>query len=379
MSTEAMEPFREVVTNLYNRRIREEKDAGNKIIGYFCSYLPAEIIYAAGAIPYRITGIPGRDIGAGTTYLSARTCTYCRNVLTLALENDLSFIDGVIGCNTCDQIRRATQNWMVKNPPSYHDVIHVPRAEREENISYFTGELISLKTGIEEWLNFRIRDDDLLSAIDLYNRGRKLLRELSELRRNDAPPISGAEMLTVAIAFHQMPIDDFIDAAQRLLESRRSATGRNGAVRVLVAGSLLDEPDYMTFVEEQGIDVVADPVCFGLRSYRDDVNVNEEPLTALSRRYLTHFPCARIGDSFPERLEAIMETYREYRADGIIFQKLKFCQLWGVDVLNMRPYCEEQDIPLLQLEREYGFFSTGQMKTRLQAFVELINARKEFD
>jgi len=122
--------------------------------------------------------------------------------------------------------------------------------------------------------------------------------------------------------------------------------------------------------------VVADPVCFGQRSYMDDANVTIDPLDAIAERSLTHLPCARIGDSFLERLERILQIYRDYHADGIIFQKLKFCQLWGVDVHNFLPHCEELNIPLLQLEREYGFFSTGQLKTRLQAFVELIKDRK---
>lgn len=378
-SIEYMKPFLEVTCQAENSFIYNARSSGKKIIGYFCSYMPLELFHAAGVIPYRIRGIPDRDIGPGTTYLSTRICTFCRNALTLAIEGDFSFLDGLVGCNTCDQVRRTCQNWTIKNPPEFTDFVHVPRASRETNISHYEDQLLSVKNNLEDWLGRDIGNDDLMQANEQYNRARRVLRQLSELRKRSNPPINGSEMLTVSIAFHQMPVDEFILAAENLLLSCETDSGNSTNFRILLAGSMIDEPDYISFIEEQGFDVVADPVCFGQRSYWDDVDMDKSPLTAIAERYLRHFPCARIGDSFPERWGGILDMYNDYHADGIIFQKLKFCQLWGVDFLNMSPLCEEHNIPILQLEREYGFFSTGQLKTRLQAFSELIQDRKACD
>jgi len=376
MTTSGMEPFRETVTRPDSSYVQAVKEAGMKVVGFFCSYIPLELLDAAGVLPYRIKGISGRDTGPGTTYLSSRVCTFCRNALTLALEEDFSFLDGLLGTNTCDPVRRASQNWTIKNPPSFNEFVHVPRVYREENISWYTAELGRLKSNLETWLGIEIKDGEIREAIESRNRARAILRELSRLRARAEPPISGSEMLAVSVSYQQMPVGDFIEAADKLLSERREMKTDPGRVRVLLAGGMLDDPDYVKFIEDQGLDVVADAMCFGLRSYADDVDLDKPPLEAISERYMLHFPCARMGESFPLRWERMLEAYNEYKADGIIYQRLKFCQLWGVDSHNMAPLCEELDMPLLYLEREYGFFSTGQLKTRLQAFTELIEDRK---
>jgi len=375
-----MKPFSRVLAELDNPYVRDQREKGRKVIGFFCSYIPMELIAAAGAVPFRIKGSPGRDIGIGTTYLSSRLCTFSRNALTLVLENDYSFLNGFVGCNTCDHIRRASQNWIVKKPANFTHFIHIPRVYGGENISFFRDQVMHLRRELEQWSGKTISDDDIREASLKYNRARGTLRKLSALRKQDKPALSGSEMLAISVAYHQMPVDDFNAAAEPLLESvlgEKSANkGRSGRARLLLCGGMIDEPDYVAFIEEQGIDIVADAVCFGIRSYWDDVDMNQEPMEAIAERSLTHFPCPHIGDSFERRWDTIRRIYDDYRADGIIFQKLKFCQIWGVDSYNMTPRCEELAIPFLSLEREYGFFSTGQVKTRLQAFTELIEERK---
>ena len=376
MNEQSMKPFWEAIGRPFHRYVKEAKSNGNKVVGFFCSYVPLELLDAAGVLPYRIKGVSERDIGTGTIYLSTRLCTFSRNALTLALEDDLSFVDGFVGTNTCDQIRRTSQNWVIKNPPEFSYFIHTPRAYNADNISHYQGGLTQLKSKLEAWLERQITDDDLREASNKRNRSRFLLRQLSDLRKQEDLPLSGSEMLTVSVAYHQMPVEQFIQAAEELLKERTVSNGKKGEARVILAGGPIDDPSYVSFIEEQGLDVVADPVCFGLRCYWDDVDVEKPPFQAIAERALTHFPCARMGESFPRRWEDIERIYDDYKADGIIYQRLKFCQLWGVDTHNMNPLCEKRNIPLLHLEREYGIISTGQLKTRLQAFTELIEAKK---
>jgi benzoyl-CoA reductase subunit C len=373
-----MNPFIKATEELNNPYIQESQAAGKKVIGFFCSYVPMELIAAAGAIPFRIKGIPGKDIGAGTTLLSTRLCTFSRNALSCAIENDYSFLDGFVGGNSCDQIRRASQNWIIKKPALFNHFLHIPRVYRKENIEFFRDQLTHLKEELEEWSGRKITDDDLKKAATSYNKARGILRKLSDLRKAENPVLSGAEMLTVSVAFHQMPVEDFILAAEKLLKDCASKKGEPGRRRILVCGGPLDEPGYVGFIEEQGFDVVADAVCFGMRSYNDDIDLKKKNiLEAIAERSLTHFPCPHIGESFPRRWDTIKKIYKEHDAEGIIFQRLTFCQIWGVDAHNMIGECEKLGMPLLSLEREYGFFSTGQLKTRLQAFGELLEQRKE--
>lgn len=376
MAVSCMETFLGVIEETDLTTVKAAKDRNRKIVGLLCSYVPLELLDAAGVLPYRIKGVPGRDIGSGTAYLSTRLCTFCRNALTLALEGDLSYLDGLLGTNSCDPVRRTSHNWAIKCPPSFNEFIHVPRVCRDENISAFTAELARLKESLENWLGLEIGDAQLKAAIEKRNTARSILRELDVLRSHERPRLKGSEMLAVSVAYHQMPVDDFIEAAETLLEERRGADGEPGKVRVLLTGGMLDDPGYVKFIEDQGLDVVADAVCFGFRSYADDIALDRPPLDAISERYMNHFHCARMGESFPLRWERILDLYKERNADGIIFQRLMFCQLWGVDMHIMPGLCEKSNIPLLYLEREYGFFSTGQLKTRLQAFTELIADRK---
>jgi benzoyl-CoA reductase/2-hydroxyglutaryl-CoA dehydratase subunit BcrC/BadD/HgdB len=377
MSESSIGAFRDVISEPENTFVENARSSGKKVVGFFCSYIPLELLDAVGVLAYRVKGLSGRDIGSGTTYLSSRICTFCRNALTLALEGDFSFLDGLIGTNTCDPVRRTSQNWVIKKPPEFNEFIHAPRVYRRENVSMYAAELDRLKTGLEGWLGTSVSEDSLAEAIAKRNAARGLLRRLSELRSSNKHALTGAEMMAVSVAYHQMPVDDFLAAAERLLADREALKGEPGKARVLLAGGMIDDPGYVELIEEQGLDVVADTVCFGYRSYRDDVAEGEEPLRAIAERYMLHFPCSRIGDAFPRRWDETLELYDGSGAEGIIFQRLKFCQLWGVDVHNMTPLCEERGIPLLYLEREYGFLSTGQLKTRLQAFKELIESKKE--
>jgi benzoyl-CoA reductase subunit C len=294
-----MKPFSKALSELNNPYIKDSRSNGNKVIGLFCSYIPPELFAAGGMIPFRVKGKPGRDIGSGTTYLSTRLCTFSRNALTLVLENDYSFLDGFVGCNTCDQIRRASQNWIVKKPANFTRFIHIPRVYGRENIVFFKDQLIELKQELETWSGKKISDDDLRAASLKYNRAREILRKLSMLRTYNKPALSGSEMLAISVAYHQMPVDDFIPAGESLLENllkeKPSDKGSSGKARLLLCGGMIDEPEYIAFVEEQGIDIVADAVCFGMRSYWDDVDTTKDPMEAIAERALTHFPCPHIG------------------------------------------------------------------------------------
>ena len=161
-----------------------------------------------------------------------------------------------------------------------------------------------MKQELEEWSGKKISDDDLRTASLKYNKAREILRKLSMLRKYDKPALSGSEMLTISVAYHQMPVDDFIPAAEALLENllkeKPSDKGSSGKARVLLCGGMIDEPEYIAFIEEQGIDVVADAVCFGMRSYWDDVDMNKDPMEAIAERYSDPFPLSAYRRVFSE-------------------------------------------------------------------------------
>lgn len=376
MTQEAMDIFRQAAESPYNIHAKDFKERNSPVVGYLCGYIPVELIHAAGALPYRIKGIIGKDSGRGTEYLSSRLCTFTRNALSAALDGDFAFLDGFIGSNSCDQVRRTSQNWSILKPSGFDMFIDIPRVLREVNIEKFSESIETMRNTLESVLGITLTDERIADSIRKFDEARGLLRELSSLRASSNISITGEEMLTVSIAFQQMPVEVFIEAAEELLEIRKKEGGTPSRTRVMVCGGMLDDPEYIKFIEEAGLDVVADPVCYGMRCYMDDTGTGADPVKCLASRYIKRFPCARIGESFQERWERLLGIYKDFKIDGMIYQRLKFCQLWGVDMHNMARLCDEEQIPLLSLEREYGFISSGQLKTRLQAFSELIESRK---
>jgi benzoyl-CoA reductase/2-hydroxyglutaryl-CoA dehydratase subunit BcrC/BadD/HgdB len=144
---------------------------------------------------------------------------------------------------------------------------------------------------------------------------------------------------------------------------------------LLLAGTELDEPEFVTAIESQGAAVVADSLCYGTRTHLSPVDESAaDPMDALCRRYFFQVSCARMIGNFPDRFEDLHSTVKKRKIDGVVFQRLKFCDPWGGEAHNLRRRMKEHGIPLLILEREYGLVNPGQVKTRVQAFLELIES-----
>jgi benzoyl-CoA reductase/2-hydroxyglutaryl-CoA dehydratase subunit BcrC/BadD/HgdB len=238
----------------------------------------------------------------------------------------------------------------------------------------FYQEVIALKTNLEKHLGVNITDEALLDSIDVYNRSRVTLAKLYELRKRDEPPLTGAETLEVLNAAARMPRKTFDTWAKELLvKLETSAIKRRGRARIMVIGSVLNNVSFIESIEAQGALVVIDGLCNGVRYFSDLIirEGNEPPLRAISRRYLTGFPCARM---FPaqERFDRIIKLLQDYRVDGIISENVRYCVSNAHDLPMLRERAKELGIPVLALDIEYGTSGSGQIQTRVQAFLEML-------
>jgi benzoyl-CoA reductase subunit C len=377
-----LEEFRAVIAGPSNRHIERWKGSGRGVIGYFCSYVPVELIAAAGLLPVRLRGAGSTDSGPADAFLSSRICTYVRHTLTLALQGKYGFLDGEIGLNTCDHVRRAFDLWRHKTKVAYHGFVSVPRNVRKSLYPYYKEEIENLKISLEQHFAAPIGEDGLQAAIASQNQVRDRLRRIDESRCGDAPRLRGSDALTVTIASFLMPPGEFCKMADDLLAKlgNEQPSGSVPRARLLLAGSELDEPGFVEAIESQGAAVVADSLCFGTRAHQSPVEENpSDPLDALCQRYFFQTSCARMIGNFPERFEAMIDAVNERKIDGVIFQRLKVCDPWGAEGHKLRLRCKRAGLPLLVLEREYGLVHAGQVKTRVQAFLEMIGAGKRKD
>jgi benzoyl-CoA reductase subunit C len=360
--------FKEAFDNRY-QAIETEKAQGKKAIGWVCTYVPEEILYAADMEPVRIFGTEG-ETPLADAHMYSNLCTFVRSALQMGLEGKYSFLDGYVTCNTCDHIRRLFDVWSRYINTSFIHIISLPHKITEASLKYFQSELVRLKEELEKTTGKKITDDSLKHAIEVYNQSRILLQKLDDLRKREAPPISGAEALDVALAGMVIPKDRYNKMLKKLLQDLEGREGIDGnRLRIMVGGSELDHSEYIKVIEDLGAIVVAEDLCCGSRYIGDLVEIDGNPIEALAKRYLTKAQCPRMRPP-TERHARIREIIKAYKVDGVIYQIIKFCNLIGEDYPILRNAIKDLDIPILVLNREYSLAGLGQMKTRIQAFFE---------
>ena len=164
------------------------------------------------------------------------------------------------------------------------------------------------------------------------------------------------------------------DLLGKLLES---SSGHQGHARLMVTGSVITNPGFIGSIEAQGALVVTDDLCTSTRYWSDRVvtSVNGTAIQAISQRYLNNFPCARMFPS-EERFDRIINLIRDFRVDGVISQTIRYCVSYAHDLPLLTKRLQAEGIPLLALDVEYGTSGSGQIQTRVQAFLEMLGAKK---
>ncbi len=376
----ALERFRAVNDTFpKTAEIEELKRQGKRIFGWLCTYVPEEIIHAAGALPIRISGYSEEmELEDGNAYMYINNCSFSRSCLQMGLRGGYDYLDGIVAGSTCDGARRLFDLWRHYIDTPFYHVLTVPRKLSERAHGLYQSQVMQFKQHLEEFLGVEISDAALRKSIDLYNESRSLLGRLYELRKADSPPISGAETMEVLNASFRMPKETFNEWLKQLLdELAESGRKHSSRARLMVVGSVMNNPEFIKSIEERGGLVVADELCTSTRYWSDPVVLEGEqaPLEAISRRYLNNFPCARMYPS-EERFNRVIQLARDFRVDGVISQIIRYCVPYAHDVPLLTERLNAEGIPVLALDVEYGTSGSGQIQTRVQAFLEMLEARR---
>jgi len=376
-----LDRFREINNSFpKTSQLLDYKRSGKKVFGWLCTYVPEEILHAAGILPIRITGYSQEtELDDGNAYLYVNNCSFSRSCLQLGLRGEYEFLDGVVGGSTCDGARRLFDLWRHYIGTPFHHVLTVPRKFTTKAHDLYYHEVVQFTQHLEESLGFKITDEALYQSINLYNESRRLLRELYGLRRLDKPPITGAETMEVLDASFRMPKEVFNQWLESLLvEVSASGNTHSGRARLMLVGSVLTNPEFIKSIEDQGGLVVTDELCTSTRYWSDPVVLDgtESPLKAIARRYLNNFPCARMFPS-DERFNRIIDFALDFKVDGVISQIIRYCVHYAHDLPLLTQRLKEHGIPTLALDVEYGTSGSGQIQTRVQAFLEMLEAKRK--
>jgi benzoyl-CoA reductase/2-hydroxyglutaryl-CoA dehydratase subunit BcrC/BadD/HgdB len=373
--SKALQALSEAAQTIVNPEVQKWKDQGGKILGYFCAAMPVEMITAAGFLPFRVraTGSTGTELS--DAYFGNINCTFPRHAFNMALRGEYDFLDGVVIFNSCDHIRRLYDHWIRQMKTQFVKILSLPRKDEPAQVEWFRGELAILREHMQEHFRVEITDDKLREAIALHNTSRRRQRELYELRKTDRPPITGTEMLAVTVAGTAMPPSRYNHLLGELLKDVGKDSGHSGyRARLMIVGGELDNPEYIRVIEDQGGLVVTDALCFGSRMIWRDVDQSiSDPLTALAQYYVADRPpCARMYTKYDQRVEYIKNMIRDFNVNGVIFVRLTFCELWGFEQYSLTNDFKQLNIPLLCMDREYTLSGVGQLRTRVQAFLETL-------
>lgn len=362
--------------NPFNPVVKEWKAEGKKVVGFLCTYMPEEILYAADILPVRLRAPNCSETSLADVYMSHLSCTFMRSCLQFVLEDKFTFLDGLVFTNSCDVVRRLYDNIKENRRSDFHFMhfITVPHKVNEELVAWYKDEFKEFAENIEKAFEVEITEAKLRQAIDVYNETRHLLRDLYELRKSDSPPISGAETLSVVLAGNSLPKDRYNQMLRKLLDELRKRKGlAKYRARLMIAGSGgCDNPDYFDLMEEMGGLIVTDSLCFGSRYFWEPVDAGGDLMLNLARSYLNRPSCPRMVDNVGERGEFVKQMVKDFKVDGVVFQRIRHCDLWGGQLLYTKKDLKEAGIPMLSLEREYMMRDVGQVRTRIQAFLETI-------
>lgn len=376
-----LDETRALASSTHNPYLEEAKRQGKKIIGYFCSYMPEEIIHAAGFVPYRMRAVESKGSTRADAYYSSINCTFVKLCFNKALSGDFAFLDGVVFVNGCDHSRRMYDNWRYAGiGPAFLYMFFAPHMINETALDYFSLECEKLKSSMEKHFNVTITDKSLKTSIDLYNQKRRLLADIYALRKNKNVPIKASELLGVMLAVTAVPVEKAIEIltdVKQFLDGR--VISNPDDMRLFISGGCIEELEHLELIEDCGCVIVADNMCLGARHFLDEITTQEDPLRAIAHRYLSHLSCPRMMGDFERRLDYLVNVRKEYGIDGAIIEKLKFCDIWGGEMYLYRVESRKREIPLLALERELYGGGAGQIKTRVQAFLEKLKNKQAAD
>ena len=344
---------------------------GRGVVGYMCTYVPEEIVYAAGLLPVRVLG-SRQPQDVSEAHIFGMFCPFCWDCLAQGLLGRYDYLDGLVTAHCCIHIRQAFDSWRRHIPLQYsHYVFSPAHIQSPRAFPVMAQEFQAFKASLEAWTGQAISQEALQGAIDVYNTNRRLLRQLYELRKQESPPISGVEAMEVVLAGMFMDKAEHNRLLQELLTGLPSRPGMGPGVRLMLIGSEDDDTQFVALAESLGARVVVDDHCTGTRYFWNEVPPGPDPLAALAQRYIDRPPCPTKDLVERRRLPHILALAQEWRVQGALLILQKFCDPHEFDLPVIRSSLQEHGIPSIFLEFDLTV-PLGQFRSRIEALLEML-------
>jgi len=378
-----LEVFRDWKKNRHGYAMEWKKRTGGKVVGYFCTYVPEEILHAAGALPVRILG-SHEPQNVTEPHIFAMFCPFCRDCLAQGLKGRFDYLDGLMIAQSCLHIRQAYTSWVKHKPVDFSYYLCMPhKVQSKRSYKFLRGELEVFKKAVEKWTGKEISEKALKHSIEVFNENRRLMRQLYDLRKAAESPISGEDVMIITMAQQMVDKEEHNKALKNLLAVLpKHKRDRPTGTRLLIIGSEDDDIDFLHMVENLNKDqyaatFVIDEHCTGSRYFWNDVPDDKDLLMAISRRYIDRPPCPTKDWEERKRIPHTLKLSKDFGVQGAIVMQQKFCDPHELDTVAIRKALEEAGIKTLFLEFDVTV-PIGQFRIRVEAFLETLKQEDLF-
>jgi benzoyl-CoA reductase subunit C len=365
-----MDKFKELVENRHEYARAWKRRTGGKVLGYFETYMPEEIVYAAGVLPVRILARHEPDnISDKWIYAS---CYPVKDMVNQLLKGRYDYVDGLVNVEGCQWMFNAFEVASNNRKDWFSHYLFLPDyTDAASSKDVLRSELDVYKQKIEEWTGNTVTNEALDHAIDVYNTNRRLLRRICELRRANRPVILGSEMMNIAFASQVMDKAEINDILEKFIPELEDREPYKDRIRLMLIGSETHDAKLEELVESLGGNVVIDELDNGASYYWNDVNLQKDRLMALSLRYLgrPHNPVK--DNNWRRRPQHIFELSEDYHIDGAVIAKQIYCHLHGTDNYAVWKILRERNIPFHYFERDTTL-PLEETELRLDAFMNML-------
>ena len=383
--------FESLLEDTNNELVRKAESEGDLALGYTCFHAPEVLMNLGNCFSVRLRAPHTNSMELATYYMANNSCEFARALLERALEGSFAFLHAMIGVDVCEANNRAIENMEIMHAHGedkdkfFYCNLDIPYSDDEDCVEHIR-EQVSRKIlkPLRENYGIDTSDDAIRAAVSEHNEVCRILTEIGELRKLDIPPITGYEYAVLVLVSYTCPkrlILPYLRETLEEIKNRKTDAKKDYRVRVVVVGSEIDDPQLIKLIEGCGALVVADRYCYGSFPGRQEIILSdtEDALTQVCRWYLQNTECPRQSalHRVKYRNDHVAQLVKDFNADGAIYEQMKFCTYWSYErVIAGQVMPRDYGIQMLSIDRPYISGQSGQLRTRVQAFVESLEIKK---
>ena len=381
--------FENLLEEANNELVQQAQAEGKLAIGYTCYHIPEVLLNLGNCFSVRLRAPRTGSIDMATYYMSNYTCEFARALLERGIEGGYNFLDGLAGVDACSMMNRFYEHFELlklnTKPKMFVTHVDVPFKVEDYTIRQYVKQMRHrLLNYMEDNYGVDTSDAAMRKAVEEHNEVCRIISEIGELRALENPPITGYEFHVLNLVTYVCPKYLILPKLRETLEEIKKRKVDDEPwyrARVAIVGSEIDDPSLTKMIEEAGAFVVSDRYCYGSTPGREVIELNDadDVLTQICEHYMRSAECARYiaDDKVQQRRDTADRLAKKFHADGLIYEQMKFCDYWGFErALVSHIMNEEYGWPVLSIDRPYNARTSGQLRTRFQAFVESLEIKR---